>query len=317
MVGQNLFKRRRLGSVSDALQRYAKGSYIQTFKANTGRRMYDVGSATSAPVTNQYDVKNMYTRRRRRRRGGRRKFRRARRFAQSVQRVIQRQMGLKVQTFVANFADAPTSTTQGFKGFMLGGAAGLANVSNDLNVIYTLEYTTPASVVTSVLSFKSMVMDIEVVNTHATVTIVVDAYYVYVKHHVQESGFGSLDQAFATSVAQMGLITGGTPLNPNQPGVTPWDASDFGSAYTIYRKQRLVLSPGQVASFLLKSNRVMNIEGNNVVNMFQLKGQKGLLFVYSGVSTGAGVPASSIGFNTSRSYHYYQNTQSTEAAAQH
>jgi len=294
----------------------ALGSFIRNRMSNRNRsRGNRSGSmAEAGTVTNQYDVRTQY-RSRRRKRGSARRFRR---FLRLAERINQQGLGLKIQTFLGNEANTSLAGQQQAAGWLTygpNGAAGGSQFNNDLATIFTTEFTAPTTA--SQLHFKSCVMDIEVVNT-GTPTIVVDAYYVVCRKSYTNVNFTNVAQSFASAVTEVAAIGAGTQLIYTQPGISPFDAPNFCQYFKIYRKQRLVLSSGQTSSFIIKDHKKKKIESEDAYGYSILRGQKGILVIWSGVVDAAGtIPATTVSFSVNKNYHYFQNVSGNEEGAQH
>jgi len=288
------------------------------FKANNGGRGRDYRRTRmafrggSAPVTNQFDVRTQYVGKRQ----SRQRRRRQKKFKKFAERVKQSDAALRVQTFIYNYWASAAADAQAYHGFLLGGPNGTAGLNDDLRILFNLDANTSNPSNTQ-LNFKSMVMDIEVVNT-SEVTVIVDAYYVLCRKMVSNSGYGNLQQAFTEATSEMSTFTGGTNISAATPGISPFDIPNFCEKFIITKKQRLILSPGQVSSFVVKDTKRRKIESTDSNEYTLLKGQKGVLFVFSAAVTNTlDIPSSELSFSVNRSYHYYHFTANTEVGGEH
>lgn len=167
-------------------------------------------------------------------------------------------------------------------------------------------------------------MDIELCNVGSAgsmtdYTVVVDAYYVTVRKDVASNNYQNVQQAFTSAVSEVALIPTGNTMLATTAGVSPFDAPSFCEKFVITKKQRLVLSPGQVSSFVVKNSKPRKYESSDIYLTTLHRGQRGILFVWSGVvSTSAAViPPTEVAFSVNRSYHYIINQSNIEAGAQH
>lgn len=288
------------------------------FKANNGGRGRDYKRTRmafrggSAPVTNQFDVRTQYVGKRQ----SRQRRRRQKKFKKFSERVKQSDAALVVQTFIYNYWASATADAQAYHGFLLGGPNGTAGLNDDLRILFNLDsgITNPQS---RQLNFKSMYMDIEVVNT-SEVTVILDAYYVTCRRDVSNNDYGNLQQAFTQAFAELGSIGTGAIIDPSTPGVSPFDGPNFCEKFFITKKQRLIMSAGQVSSFVVKDTKKRKIESTDSNEYTLLRGQKGILFVFSAAVTNTlDIPASEMTFSVNRSYHYYHLSNNVEAGAQH
>ena len=158
-------------------------------------------------------------------------------------------------------------------------------------------------------------MDIEIVN-NGDATNIVDAYHVYCRRDVSNNDWPNLQQSFNQGFAELATISGGVAINPAIPGVSPFDAPNFVEKFKIFKKERLVLSPGQVASFVVKDLRKRKIESTDSNEYTLLRGQKGILFVFSAAVNAGTIPIAELDFSVNRSYHYYEIESAQEAGAQ-
>lgn len=298
------FKRKRFGNGGRSRKRF-RGS---------GRR----GRSGGNPVTFQRDNSTWYVSKR----TGKGRGRQVRKFQRRVNFAIQKSLGIRVQTYLNSTQVNQGVGTQAFIGFTLGGANGTVGFAGDLANLFNLEVgiNFPASE----LMFRSMVMDIEVSNPTTVVLpqpniggVVVDAYYCVSRKDNNQVNYNSLATSFSEAANELTLVPGGVTLLPGQVGVTPFDTPNFGEVFKIYKVQRSIINLGQSQSFMLKDTKVKTIEGNRVFENKFLKGQKSIFFIFSSVSDGSTIPPSTLGFCWNRSYHYYRNSQSLEAGAQH
>lgn len=266
-----------------------------------------------SPVTNQYDVRTQYTSKRM----SKQRRRRIKRFKRLALKINTADMAQQTQVFLDSRVVAGALNSQGYTGFLTYGPNGTANLNDDARQVFLTNYGVAGTA--AELMFKSCYMDIELVNTTvAGTTVVVDAYYVVCRKNVNNGNWGNLEQSFTTGFTEMNTITGGTTISAVTPGVAPFDAPNFCEKFKIYKKQRLVLSGGQVASFVIKDNKPKKIESTDVTQNTLLRGQKGILFVFSSVVDATGnIPISQLSFSVNRSYHYIYNVTSIEQGAQH
>jgi hypothetical protein len=293
----------------NAYKRYKGNGSSRSGDSKSTRMGYRGGGD---PVTNQYDVRTQYKSKRQSRQK-RRKGKKFQRFAKRLKLFDQAQ---RTQVFLDAYTSVGALNQQGWHGFLLAGPNGTANLNDDMRQLFISEYG--AAITNGELIIKSQVMDIELVNTAvAGTTVVVDAYYVICRRDVSNAGYGNLQQAFTTAVGEQGTIAPGPAIIPNTPGVSPFDAPNFCEHFIIYKKQRLVLSGGQVASFIVK-NKGRKVESTDTTQYTLMRGQKGILFLHSSVVTNLGViPVSELSYSVNRSYHYIKNDASLEVGVQH
>ena len=138
----------------------------------------------------------------------------------------------------------------------------------------------------------------------------------YPRMMASNNDWPNLQQAFNQGFVELAAISGGVAINPATPGISPFDAPNFVEKFKIFKKERLVLSPGQVASFVVKDLRKRKIESTDSNEYTLLKGQKGILFIFSAAVDAGTIPISEMDFSVNRSYHYFQIQSNTEAGAQ-
>ena len=106
-------------------------------------------------------------------------------------------------------------------------------------------------------------------------------------------------------------------VNANFYGCTPFDAPGFGRYWTIKRKRRIQMSPGQWTTFQMRD------PGNYVIDMEQLVVQGSLPNITEGImivawnpevdTTSAPVPGSvNYSYSCVKTYHYCESTVSVD-----
>lgn len=100
--------------------------------------------------------------------------------------------------------------------------------------------------------------------------------------------------------------TGGSPLDPSDYGVTPYQSASLAKYIRIYKKTRIKLSPGATAQLETRSGKDNWINVDYAQNYTFLKGKtQGIFMIFYGTPGADGaITASTIRFNTNVNYTY-------------
>lgn len=321
-------------------------------RSKTGRERSD------NPLTNDRDYKTDY-RKRRMGRAGRRRMRRRLRFYKRVEYAnlrntivpskVNREF-LFIRQSIAGFSTqfhAMMHTCDGaFSGpagsynvlnpsadwreFFREGAAQYANAwDNAVNI--TTSGTNPAfpPVGYRYRTIKShgCVMEVIVRNTGST-TCVVNAYRVVCKRDCQ-SGFLNPIQLYDEGFVRAGNVseeplTGANPWDLHLSGAnvsaTPFQSGLFCRFFTVLRRTKYELAPGQFFSLVVKDTKLRNMNMHKAIVKLALKGwTEGYFFDFNGVPTNnagtAEIPSSEVTVSIWRRYKLSFMTQKMEQTA--
>lgn len=293
--GYNMYKRRRTG---------------QNNNNGNGKKLNTTGF-----ITNQYDVKAQY----RRRRMPYRKRKRWGRFVRKVRACTNKDFASQYQVLrsrgtSSSVADGQLSFSAGVYGQNGTPSAALDMGSNDLSQLNTLSGDTGLN---NTFIMKSAVLDVEMVNTgEASCTI--DAYEIICRKDINSQGavVSGPNDLFIEGFAAQNTLGGNSSLSAAIPGATPFQNSLFCSHFTILKKTRILLSAGQTTHVSLRDAKDRVYKSEQISRAIIQRGwYHGFLFICQGVTTDSQFSAASeISFTAIRYYNYLQKEVNTIAA---
>lgn len=273
---------------------------------------------TNNVVTAQHDISRPYKRRpmpRRRRRQWTRQIRRFR--ALTLKH-------LATRSRVLTYAGSSTATAgnQARIDAVLYGYYGANNARglNDLQRIADAETnaqdiaSNPGNTVQfgprPIIIFKSAVMDMSITNTSSTVVLELDVYYFYV---TRKTAADSTIDALSDGFQQADTLTeGGTPMDIDSLGVTPFDCPNFLKSHKITQVRKIIIAPGQISSLMIKAPQNKKFDTNRLSTelpangVFGLPGYtRGIFLIGKGApSAASGAQACSFAWSFQNKYHY-------------
>ena len=300
-------KRRRTGAVIPGRSRYnwagwanAAGNAVNAAVAFRNRYNNSVtrsstSSRDTAPLTNQFDTRVLYVKKR----GNKKRQRRARKFSRKVLSVVDRK--LVAPWFIMRTSTAslnPSAGGQEVVGMSLNGFAGNGGSDNDLSAILTCVEAqhTGSSTQNEAFDLMSSFLDVTIRNTDSANTAYIDLYYLKLRKDVTTNSTTFRDM-FADSLGFTVKPTGGVAsLTPTTYGANPFNCSDFCRYCLITKKRQIILSPGQVSCFELKDSKRRTIKYSDNLNKFggPKLGTCGILMIVYGAPDNAGVVSQSI-----------------------
>lgn len=256
-------KTRRTGS---GLQRYmpyvrtaykiAKQGYKIYTKYNKKRQTDGIG------VTNQYDRKTVY----KKRRMPRRKRQRWVRFVKKVKAVEHSDNCQRSIVFNQRWSNSTAAGTQTISVVGMYGLNGTSVASLEYGVedIYKIINNDPdVGINNSKISFKSCVLDVTMqADPSNTGTVEVDLYELFPKKNQRFSSVNSCINTALTDTPTIGAFYNAIAMN--QIGVTPFQIPMLGMAFTIGKKVKYLLSPGQACTYQCRDPKNRMVDTNNV-----------------------------------------------------
>jgi len=302
--------RNRYGSLfnagASALKNIAYQRLSQQFrgggsKSRLGQRgRYD----ESGGVSNQYQTRELY----RKRRSGRRS-RKFSRFARRVNRAAMAMDGC--QQFVFSFTGTATSaqgsqSTYAFS-FLGAGGGGLNNDIVDINTSLLSQGASASYRKNDTIYVMNQCLDMTIYANTANVTSDCDIYFLRCREDNTVST--SIDQAWNTQLTgqQKPDGTGATNLTIATMGVTPFQAPQFCRYWTILRKRKIIMTQGQVYHYQWRIKKPMRIMTERYSDSYYLRGTYAVLIVFNGITSTSGAltnfPASQLTFSFVRTYN--------------
>jgi len=292
--GGNRYGRLLSGAVGVA-QSYARK------RARTLTQTKTKSSGDNGGVTNQYDTKVMY----RRRRVSRRKIRYAVKRKRAFTRNVMNYQGCQQFIFTTQTEPISTVNQQTHSSFMFCSSSGVAP-NDDLTLITNNIQTSgvAANYRKNQMVFVQMAcVDITMYNITAT-TADVDVYFIHCKD--DNIAGTSIQGAWNTMITGEQKPDGSAITNVANTtlGCTPWQSPQWCRSFTIDRKRKYLLTQGQTAHFQVKQGRrIINLEKRTEYNF--LRGMTGVLIVWNGVNPLAitGYPATQLSITYMRTYN--------------
>lgn len=295
--------RNAAGAVGAAYSAYRKSS-----KRSSAMRK---GTNTGF-LTNQFDVKRQYTRRRmprfKRRRWGRfvRKVRACTDKDYASQYQILRSRGTSSAA-----ADAQTAFSCGIYG--QNGTPSTANDFgvNDLSQLATLSGDTGLN---NMFIMKSAVLDVEITNT-GEASVTVDCYEIVCRKDINSQGttIAGPNDLFIDGFSNQDTLGGNSSVSAAVPGATPFQNSLYTSHFTILKKTRVLLSPGQATHFNYRDAKDRVYKSEQISRAVLQRGwYHGFQFVVQGVTDDSTyAQACEVSYTALRYYTYLQKEVNT------
>lgn len=261
----------------------------------------------SAPLTGQFDYKTDYSKKRKSKKG-RKRAKRARKSSRRIMSVVNRHNTGAVYLVRRSFgqlgsaANASNAVGWGLYG-LDGGTSTAFNGCNDIAIM--LETKDPTSwanwnnSLTDAVNYQmycqSAVMEITIRNSGDTDAIM-EAYYIRGRKVLPNSfSFPSPTDVYTGGFLKQGLATDpdtGATYGPNELGfstigTTPFQCNLFCKTYTIYKRQKFRLPPGNEISIMIRS-RSAYFTVPNTKNRTTDKRYHGVLFQQQGSPDGTG-----------------------------
>lgn len=284
----------RLYNGARAIHSAGKFAY-NAYKAVRGSK-----ESSGGGVTTQFDQKMMY----RKRRVGKRRLRRSRKSFNRVRSNVMKMLGCNQFVFSTQTEPSSGANAQTHSSFMFMSAA--TAPSNDLTTIRSNIQTSGVAAnfrKNELIYLKQAVCDITMFNQSAT-TADIDVYYIRCR---KATDLGtSIQGVWSTYLTgqQKPDATLVTNLTTSIIGVTPWQAPQWCSNFTITGKRKYLLSQGQTAHFQVKmGSKYMNLSLFD--EDFFYRGHTGVLIVWNGVntSTASGFPDTKLSITYVRTYN--------------
>jgi len=307
-------KRRRSsrGSFARRVRPYAGAALrlgVRAYRSWTKNSNKKRGTA-GVGVTNQYDARNIY----RRKRMPRYKRKQWKKFVHKVRAVARKD--LATLSIVRNQANVITSSAGGQSMdncclYGLEGSNGIATSSMGADDLTQIVANATYGANKKIL-FQSGVLDLTMVNTDASASVEVDCYrYFYRKQSDQQSATAVLVQGFANT----STVGAGAALAITTRGVTPFQCPSGMHYLKILAKKKYLLSPGQAATYQIRDpkNRTFDVDeiGDNTGGECKLGWTQGVIIVIKGIpSLASPSPAAQLTVGCTRTYSYLVNDQS-------
>lgn len=295
-VGRRRVRRSRYSSLIGSAAKLAYRGYRSFTRGKSGN------SSQPLAVTNQYDAKTLY----RRKRFSRRKFKRRRASYKAFRRNYISTLGcnqfVKTGTQdVASILNQQVVTSFWFLGL------GAADPHKDLLTLSTSIATAGTAAnwrKNETIYVKRAVCDVTLYNQTTGVTADIDVYTI----RIRKSGIlgNSLDNAFTTALTsqQKPDGSGATALTTTTYGTTPFQAPQWCEYFTVLSKKKFLISTDQTVHFQIKQGfRAINLEQTSEYSY--LRGMIGVMIIFNGVykSSVAGFPAVTLGVTYQRTYN--------------
>jgi len=271
-------------------------------------------------ITNQYDVKTQYRRRRmprRRRKAWVRKVR-------MVNAITNNKLGTQLQMFRSFLTGTVPAGNQTSWSAGIYGENGVVATANDFG-IDDLAQLNSYSADTSKMNtwhLKSAVVDIEISNIGGdgyNNSFTVDCYEIICRKSVNAQSASAIagpSDMFVKGFGLQDLLGTATALGSTTPGVVPFQNAIFCHHFKILKKTRVLLSVGQATHFMFrdaKDRKIYNEPASRPVCSPGL--YHGFLFVIQGI-VDAGNYASACKFSTTaQRYYTYVNDEKNNVNA--
>nr|AOV86326.1 putative capsid [uncultured virus] len=297
-------KRRRLSQGAFALASGALQGFVNRYRGFGGRSQTRTssGGASAPGVTNQFDAKVMY----RRKRIGRRKLFRRRRSYRRFTRMFTNTLGCNQFVKTNTQEIACLANQQVVTSFIFCGS-GVGDPHQDLSLIRgNLQSSGSATNWrrNETVYVKKSVCDITLFNSSLTPTADIDVYLIKCRKNCSVAGSVDGDFTSLLTSEQKPDGSGATGISNTTIGTTPFQAPQFCEYFTVLKKTKYLISPSQSVHFQIKQGfRSFNLE--NTTGSAQIRGNIGVLIMWNGVyqSTAIGFPAVTLGVSYCRTYN--------------
>lgn len=244
----------RRGAYGVGIARYAKpalrlaASAYKAYKGGSHRSNSHAASHVGTGVTSQHDSRTIY----RKKRMPRKKKQKWLKFSRKVQAVEEKSKATRSVVFnhqrTLDNSGSLTSQVSDFiplyscKSVSTGSAAD-NDIYSDMNRIVSAEFSTSRSV--RRLHIMAGILDVTIAaQTSVTTPTEMDLYYVIFRKDVYHGSWG----AFLTEMQSHMPAASGGQTNFGQIGVTPFEFPTFCSAVRIIKKEKIVVTPGQIVT---------------------------------------------------------------------
>jgi len=291
--------------------RLAMGAYkaynqVKRFRGASSDSSRQSKLSTSGFLTNQFDAKRQY----RRKRMPRRRRRRWVKFVRKVNHVVDKGLASQFFVFRSNNSATPSTGSQTYGSMVMYGfdPTSTAFGNDDVYKISQVFNFPPSA--ENILWFKSAVLDCEWnADISNTVSLTLDVYEVLCRRSIPQavtSTVGNtLEDIYYYGVNDLGVVGSGAPLTAAAAGVTPFQSPTFCQNFLIVNKTRVLLSPGQTCHRQMRDARDRKLLINRVSydTAFMKGWTKAFFWIAQGVSSSTQyAPTCTINFSCCRSY---------------
>lgn len=298
------------------LQRYRqelqRAQQVQRYRNKPYKERKDREDAKeSAPMaggvlTNQYDARTTY----RRKRGNPRRRRRWVRFSRKVKAVTRDDLPTQVvfRTTSVGVSTVAIANSQNHISFALYGSDAGTIGWDDVQAIFADAVNVAPAGTTQAnleLFWKTATIDISFRNTSVANTAKIDLYTVKFKDDVDATSYSSLSNIFSNTITSYPTMSGTTTaVNAAIRGVTPFMAPMFGSMCTVTSIKSFLLGVGECGTFKYTDKKHYTMTGEVTDSMMALRKYTTgfLLIVYPADATSTGV--TSINVTAERKYFF-------------
>lgn len=294
-----------------AAKPYAKqvGAYVAGASAqaltNSFTRTLTGRNEPGGVITGQHDFKTDYRRKRlsrRARRIKRSRYRRTRRLVRTIRNfnVGSTHINKTNMTLVTNTSGSTASTCYGLYG--LNGSSTAANTTNDMGIIFNA-FDTAAwngqGGTTDVVDFKiyshHATAEYTIRNSSTTDDAIIEAYFIRGRAPANKAYYGNPADVYADAFHKQAdarnpdtAATIGTAMDFSDVGVTPFQAVQFCRLFSIYKRQKFRIPPGNEVSFVLIDRKPKTMRMDQSFNNSTDRNYHGVLFQQYGSPQAAG-----------------------------
>lgn len=286
---------RLVGSALSAAMKY-RGNGSRT---KTGIRNYNA----EAGVTNQYDSRLIY----RKRRTSKRQFKKRRLSVRTYRKNLLQHLGTNQLVRSTQGILACGANLQNSLGFCFLGNTGAApdNDFGDIRDNMRIEGIANNWRKSEMLYVQKGVLDVTLQNISASLTTTADIDVYTLQCRRDHAQSATVPGEWTTYLTNQQKDDGSAATNANisQIGMTPFQAPQFCAQWTILRKRKYLLSHGQSCHFQIhQSSKRVNMGLSATTNWW--KGVTAILIVINGVYSGLGFPACDLAYSFTRTYSF-------------
>jgi len=269
----------RLGSYRGGTSRGLKVKGLGTYMGG-GSRTYTANRSGSdnAPVTNQFDVRTWY----KKKRMPTRKRKNWKKFSTKVKAVFNKEIAPTYFLYRTTTTISSSANTQGWGSLMLYTANMGTNPNNDLGRIASGVQGGTGNQLGTKYRFESACLDVLFRNKSSS-TALVDIYTIYCRKDVPdnyESPYAVLTQLDATADQD---TAGDTKIADNSIGFTPFHCPLFCSFFKVAKKRTLTLGAGAVSEIQMRDAKNRKLWGIDYTGKSAMRGwTKGYLVCVRG-----------------------------------
>lgn len=287
---------------------------IKRFKVSSTQT--ESGGNDAGPVTDQYDARTVYRRKRLGRRQ-RKRLHRKKRFRARVSKVLADSKAIQMVLFRDNgfftsVANGQNTVSDIFTLYSLGSSG----VSSQRDVYNIMTASGDGGTSITPFYFRAAMAEISLKNT-GTNGLYCELYYWIGRKKLQAGmALGGSTVASISSLFQNGMaaepqnLSGGTTCAQTTFGVTPFQCNPLLEFVKIVKKQVIHMSPGQITDVVLKSFGDKRYEWEDLPNNVLDRRSKGIIIVFYGDPNAAtdgtaGQPlATQLSASVVRTYHF-------------